>query len=109
MAKQIHQSKSRFPQQTQTADIQTVHDVNKTLIVTNTSNFSNSVTIKKEFAKVFPLKRPTYAFTTGRVYFHLGFLTETEATEVLEKWNNFSLVIKVKSEEPTRLKNLKKL
>ena len=66
-----------------------------TLIVTSSSNFSNSVTIKKEFAKVFPLKRPTYAFTTGRVYFHLEFLTETEATENLEKWNHFSFVIKV--------------
>ena len=37
-------------------------------------------------AKVFPVKQLTYAFTTVRGYFHLEFLTETEATEVFEKW-----------------------
>ena len=37
--------------QTKTADKQPGHDLNKTLIVTNTSNFSNSVVIKTEMAE----------------------------------------------------------
>ena len=75
------------------------HNMNEILIVTNTSKFSNS-TIKKEFAKNFPLIRLTYASTTVRGKIHLEFLTEMEAREVFEK---------VKSKELTRLKNLTKL
>ena len=44
-----------------------------------------------------PLKRLIYAFTTVRGNIHLEFLTETEATEVFEKW------------EPTFLGNQSKI
>ena len=96
-AETVSPAKSRPPLQTKTTDKQPGHDLNKTLIVTNTSNFSNSVAIKREFAKIFPLKRLIYAFTTVRGNIHPEFLTETEATEVFEKW------------EPTFLGNQRKI
>ena len=96
-AETVSPAESRPPLQTKTTDKQPGHDLNKTLIVTNTSNFSNSVAIKKEFAKIFPLKRLIYAFTTVRVNIHLEVLTGTEATEVIEKW------------EPTFLGNQSKI
>ena len=66
----VSPAESHHRQQTKTSDKQPGHDLNKSLLVTSSSNFSNSVTNEKEFAK-----RLTYAFTN-----------ETEATEVFEKW-----------------------
>ena len=52
-AETVTPAESRPPLETNTADKQPGHDLNKTLLVTNTSNFSNSVAIKKKFLKSF--------------------------------------------------------
>ena len=83
-AETVSPPESRPPLQTKTTAKQPGHDLNKTLIVTNTTNFSNSVAIKKEFAKIFPLKRLIHAFTTVRGKIHLDFQIEKEATEIFE-------------------------
>ena len=50
--------------------------------------FRDSITIKKEFAHFFPLKKLVFAFNTARGNIHLEFLTVEEAKEVLENWNS---------------------
>ena len=49
-AETVSPADSRPSLQTKTTDKQPGHDLNKTMVVTNTSNFSNSVAIKKDFA-----------------------------------------------------------
>ena len=56
------------------------------LIASSLFNFRDSVQIKKEFAKQFPLKRLIHAFNTTKGNFHLEFVSKEEADEVFEKW-----------------------
>ena len=56
------------------------------LIASSTFNFRDSVQIKKEFAKHFPLKRLIHAFNTTRGNVHLEFVSKEEADEVFLKW-----------------------
>ena len=56
------------------------------LIASSTFNFKDSVQIKKEFAKHFPLKRLIHAFNTTRGNVHLELVSKEEADEVFEKW-----------------------
>ena len=56
------------------------------LMASSTFNFKDSVQIKKEFAKHFPLKTFIHAFNTTRGNVHLEFLSKEEADEVFEKW-----------------------
>ena len=56
------------------------------LIASSTFNFKDSVQIKKEFAKYFPLKRLINEFNTTRENFRLEFVSKEEADEVFEKW-----------------------
>ena len=56
------------------------------LIASSTFNFKDSVQIRKEFAKHFPLKRLTHAFNTTRGNVHLELVSKEEAEEVFEKW-----------------------
>ena len=55
------------------------------LIASSTFNFRDSVQIKKEFAKHFPLKRLIHAFKTIRGNVHLEFVSKEEADEIFEK------------------------
>ena len=57
-------------------------------IASRTFNFKDSVQIKKEFAKHFPLKRLIRAFNTTRGNVHLEFVSKEEADEVIEKWKS---------------------
>ena len=65
----------------------TERDPETFLIANPTENFRDSMAIKKEFAKYFPLKRLVYAFNTARGNVHLQFMSPEEASEVLNKWN----------------------
>ena len=56
------------------------------LIASSTFNFKDSVQIKKEFAKHFPLKRLIQAFNTTKGNVLLEFVSKEEADEVFEKW-----------------------
>ena len=56
------------------------------LIASSTFNFKDSVQIKKEFAKQFPLKRLIHAFKTMKGNVHLEFVLKREADEIFEKW-----------------------
>ena len=56
------------------------------LRASSTFNLKDSVQIKKEFAKLFPLKRLILAFNTTRGNVHLKFVSKVEADEVFEKW-----------------------
>ena len=56
------------------------------LIASSTFNFRDSVQIRKEFAKHFPLKRLIHAFNTTRGNVQLEFVSKEEADEVFEKW-----------------------
>ena len=56
------------------------------LIASSTFNFKDSVQIKKEFAKHFPLTRLIHAFNTTRGNVDLEFVSKEEADEVFEKW-----------------------
>ena len=62
------------------------HNPEHILIASSTFNFKDSVQIKKEFAKHFPLKRLLHAFKTTRGNVHLEFASKEEADEVFEKW-----------------------
>ena len=62
-------------------------DPNKILIITGKQKFRDSIEIKRTFAKLFPLKKLIYAFTTARGNTHLEFLTVEEADNVLKSWN----------------------
>ena len=55
------------------------------LIASITFNFKDSVQIKKEIAKHFPLKRLIHAFKTTRGNVHLEFVSKQQADEVFEK------------------------
>ena len=60
----------------------------ETILIANpTKNFWDSMAIKKEYAKYFPLKRLVYAFNTACGKIHLPFISPEEASEVLNKWN----------------------
>ena len=61
-------------------------DPNKILIASSTNRFRDSIEIKKEFARLFPLKRLVFAFNTARGNIHLEFLTVEEADEVFNNW-----------------------
>ena len=56
------------------------------LISSSTFNFRDSVQIKKEFAKHFPLKRLIHAFNPIRGNVHLEFVSKEEADEIFRKW-----------------------
>ena len=62
-------------------------DPNKILIITGKQKFRGSIEIKRTFAKLFPLKKLVYAFTTARGNTHLEFLTVEKAATVLKSWN----------------------
>ena len=62
-------------------------DPNKILIITCKQKFRDSIEIKRTFAKLFPLKKLIYAFTTARGNTHMEFLTVEEADNVLKSWN----------------------
>ena len=56
------------------------------LIASGTFNFGDSVQIKKESAKHFPLKRLIHAFNTTRKNVHSEFVSKEEADENFAKW-----------------------
>ena len=64
----------------------TERDPETILIANPTKSLRDSMAIKKEFAKYFPLKRLVYAFNTARGNIHLQFMSPEEASEVLNKW-----------------------
>ena len=69
------------------------------LIASSTFNFKDSVQIKKEFAKHFPLKRLIHAFNTTRGNVHLEFVSKEEADEFSRSGNRSFLVIQQRLEE----------
>ena len=66
-------------------------DLTKILIVSNTKKLANSIEIKREFAKFFPLKRLVYAFNTARGNIHLEFHSSQEAEDVFNSWHENNL------------------
>ena len=61
------------PETTERVDVPK-KDPNKILIASSTNRFRDSIEIKREFAKLFPLKRLVFAFNTARGNIHLEFL-----------------------------------
>ena len=56
--------------------------------MSTTITYDNSVDIKKDFAKHFPLTRLVFAFHTIRCNIHLEFFTKDEAEEVFTSWKS---------------------
>ena len=85
------------------------------LIASSTFNFRDSVQIKKEFAKHFPLKRLIHAFNTTRGNVHLEFVSKEEADEVFEKWklefvgDSTKIRRAISTEKPNRAVIIKKV
>ena len=65
----------------------TERDPETNLIANRTKSFRDSMSIKIDFAKYFPLKRLAYAFNTARGNIHIQFMSIEEASEVLNNWN----------------------
>ena len=63
------------------------HNLTKILIVSNSKKLTNSIEIKREFAKLFPLKLLVYVFNTARGKFHLEFHSNQEAEDVFSSWH----------------------
>ena len=84
-ALKINLSFSDKPKTTEGVDVPK-RDPNKILIASSTNRFRDSIEIRKEFAKLFPLKRLVFAFNTARGNIHQEFLTVEEADEVFNNW-----------------------
>ena len=63
-----------------------LRDPDKIVIVARTANYANSIQIKKDFAKLFPLRKLVYAFNTARGNIHSEFLKAEKAEEVYHNW-----------------------
>ena len=62
-------------------------DLTKILIVSNSKKLTNSIEMKREFAKFFPLKQLLYAFNTARGNIHLEFHSSQQADNVFSSWH----------------------
>ena len=68
-------------------------------IASNTFNFKDSVEIKKEFAKQFPLEKLIHAFNTTRGNVHLEFVSKRRRTKFSRSGNRSFLLIQQRLEE----------
>ena len=78
-------------------------DLTKILIVSNPKKLTNSIEIKKEFAKFFLFKRLFHAFNTARGNIHLYFYSSQEAEDVFSSWHENILGTILQSKNPPPL------